>query len=64
MNTFIKTLSEVIRENKKKDNYTVLIGDTNINIVGINPLNNDYLNLLSENGFASFINSYTRLPKL
>jgi len=36
----------------------------NINIVGPSPLNNDYLNLLSENDFASFINSYTRLPKL
>jgi len=35
----------------------------NINIVGDNALNNDYLNLLSENGFASFINLYTRLPK-
>ena len=34
----------------------------NINIIGDNTLNNDYLNLLSENGFASFINLYTRLP--
>jgi len=44
--------------------YKVLIGDMNINIVWISPSNNDYLNLLSENSFTSFINSYTRLPKL
>jgi len=35
----------------------------NIIIVGDNSLNNDYHNLLSENGFASFINAYTRIPK-
>lgn len=34
----------------------------NINIIGDSVLNNDYLNLLSENGFVSFINLYGRLP--
>lgn len=34
----------------------------NIIIIGDNVSNNDYLNLLSENGFVSFINLYTRLP--
>lgn len=32
-----------------------------INIVRDNVSNNDYLNLLSKNGFASFINLKTRL---
>jgi len=27
-----------------------------------NSMNNEYLDLLSENGFVSFINIYTRLP--
>lgn len=38
------------------------IGDMNINIIRDNSLNNDYPNLLSQNGFSSFINLYTRLP--
>ncbi|KAL4107536.1 hypothetical protein QTP88_017868 [Uroleucon formosanum] len=62
INVFNNTVNKVITENKKKDYYTVLIRDMNINIVGDNACNNDYLNLLSENGFASFINLYTRLP--
>lgn len=47
-------LNKVIIENKKKGYYTVFIGDITINIIGDNALNNDYLNLLSENGFASY----------
>lgn len=62
INVFNNTVNKVIKENKIKDYYTVLIGDMNINIVGDNELNNDYLNLLSEKGFASFINVYTRVP--
>jgi hypothetical protein len=34
----------------------------NINILGNNSINNEYLDLLSEYGFASFININTRLP--
>lgn len=34
----------------------------NINIVGDNSINNEYLDLLSLSGFASFININTRLP--
>lgn len=33
-----------------------------IEIINDNALYNDYLNLLSENAFASFIDLYTRLP--
>jgi len=63
INVFNDTVNKVIIENKNNVYYTVLIiGDMNINIIGDNALNNDYLNLLSENGFASFINLCTRLP--
>jgi len=62
INVFNNTVNKVITENKNTGYYTVLIGDMNINIVGDNDLNNDYLNLLLENVFASFINLYTRLP--
>jgi len=58
----METLSNVIKEYKYKGGYTVLIGDMNINIVGDNLINNEYLDLLSVSGFASFININTRLP--
>lgn len=35
----------------------------NVNIVCVQENNNKYLNLLSESGFKSFINIYTRLLK-
>jgi hypothetical protein len=59
---FLKTLSKVIDETNNKDGYTVLIGDMNINILSDNAYNNEYLDLLSKTGFASFINIYTRVP--
>jgi len=60
--SFMEILSKVINEYKYKGGYTVLIGDMNINIVGDNLINNEYLDLLSVSGFASFININTRLP--
>jgi len=64
-NVFNDTVNKVIIENKIKGNYTVLIGDMNINIIGDNALNNDYLNFLSQNGFSShkFIYKVTQRAK-
>lgn len=42
ISSFIETLSKIIKEHKYNGGYTVLIGDMNINIVGINPINNEY----------------------
>lgn len=59
--SFIETLSKVIKQYKYNGGYTVLIVNMNINIVGDNLINNEYLDLLSVSGFASFININTRL---
>jgi len=45
-----KTLSKVIRENKKKYNFNVLIRNMNIIMIRDNESNNDYINLLMESG--------------
>jgi len=42
----------------------VIIGDMNVNIIGVHENNNNNLNImLSESAFISFINVYTRLPE-
>jgi hypothetical protein len=61
ISNFISILRKVLNEYKYKGGYTILIGDININILGNNSINNQYLDSLSENGFASFININTRL---
>lgn len=55
INNFNNTSSKIKWENKNKNIFTLLIGDT-INIIGDSEFNDDYLNLLSENSFSSFIN--------
>lgn len=60
---FIETIKELINEIKNNNALTVITGDMNINIVGVQENNNKYLNLLSEGGFISFINVFTRLPR-
>lgn len=40
---------------------TILLGDTNINIIGNKNVENNYLDLLSSNVFSSLINIYTRM---
>jgi len=62
ISNFISILRKVLDDYKYKGGYTTLIGDMNINILGNNSINNEYLDLLSEYGFASFININTRVP--
>lgn len=49
-----------------KNTIRKVIDGIKINIsftIGVQENNDKYLNLLSENGFISFVNVYTRLPK-
>lgn len=39
----------------------ILIGDINFNITGVDYVDNEYLDILSEHGFRSFINVYTKI---
>lgn len=68
ISNFIKILSKVIEDYKYKGGYNILIyytilggGDMNINIIDDNANNHEHLDLLSENGYSSFINIYNRL---
>lgn len=40
----------------------MIIGDLNISIIGVNVINNDYLDILSEHGFRSFIDVHIKTP--
>lgn len=49
------------KETKQKENLYFLVGDTNIDIKSNKEASQEYLNILSEAGFVSLINSYTRI---
>lgn len=59
---FLTCLSNIIKTDKTLIDRTLIIGDTNINIIGTDNIDNEYLDLLSSYGFHSFVNIYTRLP--
>lgn len=44
--------------------YTLLVGDINIDILSNDTYAQDYVDLLNENGFVSQINSYTRVENI
>lgn len=59
---FINSLKYVFNNLNLNSGVIILIGDMNINIIGSETVNNyDYLDLLSESGFCSYINVLTRL---
>lgn len=64
INEFLTRLEAILLSDKDivDKNMTILLGDININIIGNNNVENDYLDLLSSNGFISLINVYTRIP--
>lgn len=55
-------LNNILSNENTCNDIMTLLGDININIVGINSIDNDYLNMLSLHDFKSFINVYTRTP--
>jgi len=60
---FVESLRGVLNGLNLNTGEITLIGDVNINIIGAQTNNYDYLDLLSELGFYSLINIHTRLPQ-
>lgn len=59
--TFFIKLNYIINSDNLFNDYTLLVGDMNINI-GNDNIDNEYLYMLATNGFHSLINVYTRFP--
>jgi len=55
-------LNKILSDENTCNDIMALLGDININIAGINSIDNDYLNMLPLYDFKSFINVYTRTP--
>jgi len=64
INEFLTRLEAILMSDKDivDSTMTILLGDININIIGNDNVENNYLDLLSSNGFSSLINVYTRIP--
>ena len=58
---FFGDQEELVKESSKCTNH-LIIGDTNIDLIGFNKEAEKYFYLLQENGYQSMINSYT-FPK-
>lgn len=61
-NEFLTTLNSIFTTLKNVNGKIIFIGDINFNIIGYDCVDNEYLDTLSENGFKSFINVFTRTP--
>lgn len=63
--SLINSLKEALVSSICDTDLIAIVGDININIIGVcvNNNNNDYLDFLSVNGFCSYINVFTRMPK-
>jgi len=59
-NDFFTQLRNIFDNKNPDKGYSFLIGDMNIDILG--NMNNDYLDILAEYGYKSFVNIYTRKP--
>lgn len=59
--TFNSNLHKYLQSIKNNVHYSVLIGDININILDHKNFTQDYLNILHEEGYISYINDYTRV---
>lgn len=58
-NDFIAHLRNIL-DNENTDIGCCITGDINLDIIG--NTNHDYLDILAEHGFKSFVNIFTRLP--
>lgn len=61
--TFNSDLYYYLRNIKNSTDYSIVVGDININILGHKEFTEDYLNILHEQEYTSFINDYTRVDK-
>lgn len=61
--TFNTNLHSYLKTLKNDFSYSILIGDININILNQKDYTQEYLNILSEEGYISQINKFTRVEK-
>ncbi|KAJ8980642.1 hypothetical protein NQ317_017938 [Molorchus minor] len=60
-NEFVNCLDQYLQNNKNSDNYSILIGDINIDIYQpTEDASHNYLNVLDAHGYKSHINGITR----
>lgn len=59
---FLTILNNLIITLNFSNEKIIIICGFNLNIIGVDNVNNEYLNIMLENGFKSFINAYTRTP--
>lgn len=60
--SFNSNLNNFLKANHKQYDIDIIVGDMNLNIMdNSNEWCQDYLNILSENGYISTINTYTRV---
>lgn len=61
VHAFNDNLHKYLKTIKKCYDYSVFLGDININILDKKDYTQDYLNILQEEGYISQINTYTRI---
>lgn len=58
---FNKHLRRYLNEMKLKVDYSIIVGDININILDQKDFTQEYLNIMTEQGYVSQVNKYTRV---
>ncbi|KAE9523752.1 hypothetical protein AGLY_015812 [Aphis glycines] len=61
-NKFLTIINSILSKDEFINGHVLIIGDINLNIIGSNCDENEYLDTISEKGFRSPINVYTRTP--
>ncbi|KAL4131531.1 hypothetical protein QTP88_008826 [Uroleucon formosanum] len=61
-NKFLTIINSILSKNECINGHVIIIGDINLNIIGSDCDENEYLDIISEKGFRSLINVYTRTP--
>lgn len=58
----MSVLNNIWSKNSNCKDFGIIIGDININVIGVSSIDNDYLDILSMWEFKSFINLNMRTP--
>jgi len=61
-NKFLTIINSILSKDECINGHVIIIGDINLNIIGSDCDENEYLDTISEKGFRSLINVYTRTP--
>lgn len=58
---FINSFEPFLKSSKNDVDHHIIVGDINVDILSEKSISRDYLNMLSANGYLSYINDYTRV---